>query len=102
MRSEFSRDSRFRGWLLAGAVGDALGAPVEFMSYDGIVKVFGSEWIHEFTRAYNRIGAIARLTHGHPSGFLAAAVRSQSLIVRGRRFNLLEMIGTEIVVNHTI
>lgn len=33
--------SRFRGCLLAGAVGDALGAPVEFMPLDEIVGRYG-------------------------------------------------------------
>jgi ADP-ribosylglycohydrolase len=32
--------SRFRGCLLAGAVGDALGAPVEFATLDEIVETF--------------------------------------------------------------
>ena len=34
-------ESRFRGCLLAGAVGDALGSPVEFMPLQGIVDRFG-------------------------------------------------------------
>ncbi|WP_373456557.1 ADP-ribosylglycohydrolase family protein [Cobetia sp. Dlab-2-U] len=35
--------SRFRGCLLGGAVGDALGAPVEFLSHEEIQARFGSE-----------------------------------------------------------
>ncbi|GAA5133996.1 ADP-ribosylglycohydrolase family protein [Pseudonocardia adelaidensis] len=35
------RRSRARGCLLAGAVGDALGAPVEFDAYAGIRSRFG-------------------------------------------------------------
>jgi len=35
--------SRFRGCLLAGAVGDALGAPIEFASLDEIVDHFGPQ-----------------------------------------------------------
>lgn len=31
----------FRGCLLAGAVGDALGAPVEFLRYDQIIQKYG-------------------------------------------------------------
>ena len=34
-------ESRFRGCLLAGAVGDALGAPVEFLQLEDIVDRFG-------------------------------------------------------------
>ena len=33
--------SRFRGSLLAGACGDALGYPIEFLSYSSIVSKFG-------------------------------------------------------------
>ena len=33
----------YRGCLLGGAVGDALGAPIEFMSSTEILKAFGPE-----------------------------------------------------------
>jgi ADP-ribosylglycohydrolase len=36
-------ESRFRGCLLAGAVGDALGAPVEFLPLEEIIDRFGTE-----------------------------------------------------------
>jgi ADP-ribosylglycohydrolase len=36
-----SLDSRFRGCLLAGAVGDALGAPIEFSSLADITDEHG-------------------------------------------------------------
>ena len=34
-------ESRFKGCLLAGAVGDALGAPVEFQRAASIFKAYG-------------------------------------------------------------
>ena len=37
----------FRGCLLGGAIGDALGAPVEFMSLDRIMRKFGPEGIQD-------------------------------------------------------
>jgi len=37
---------RFRGCLLGGAVGDALGAPVEFMGHAEILRRFGAAGIH--------------------------------------------------------
>lgn len=49
---------RFRGCLLGGAVGDALGAPVEFMSLAEIRAQFGRTGITEFTTAFDRKGAI--------------------------------------------
>ncbi len=49
---------RYRGCLLGGAVGDALGAPVEFMSLTEIRETFGRGGIVEFTTAFDRKGAI--------------------------------------------
>lgn len=50
--------SRFLGCLLGGAVGDALGAPVEFMKLDQIKQRYGDGGIRDFVRSYGRIGAI--------------------------------------------
>lgn len=46
------------GCLLGGAIGDALGAPIEFMSIDEIRAAFGSSGVTKFEPAYGRIGAI--------------------------------------------
>lgn len=50
--------ARFIGCLLGGAVGDALGAPVEFMSRSKILHRFGPEGITHYSPAYGRLGAI--------------------------------------------
>lgn len=50
--------SRFRGCLLGGAVGDALGAPVEFKDLKTIRAAFGPAGIRDFVPAYGRLGAI--------------------------------------------
>lgn len=50
--------SRFRGCLLGGAVGDALGAPVEFKDLKTIRATFGPTGIRDFVPAYGRLGAI--------------------------------------------
>lgn len=50
--------NRYRGCLLGGAVGDALGAPVEFMSHAEIVRKFGPDGIKDYVPAYGKIGAI--------------------------------------------
>src|SRR5688572_4985250 len=50
--------AHFAGCLLGGAVGDALGAPVEFLSTVEIRVRFGPGGIREFAPAYGRIGAI--------------------------------------------
>jgi ADP-ribosyl-[dinitrogen reductase] hydrolase len=50
--------SRFSGCLLGGAVGDALGAPVEFLDLDEIVRAFGEQGIRDYAPAYGKLGAI--------------------------------------------
>lgn len=50
--------NRFRGCLLGGAVGDALGAPVEFMSLSRICKEFGAPGIRDYVGNSSRAGAI--------------------------------------------
>jgi ADP-ribosylglycohydrolase len=49
---------RIRGSLLAGAVGDALGAPIEFDSLREIRARFGAEGLQEPAPAFGRLGAI--------------------------------------------
>jgi ADP-ribosylglycohydrolase len=50
--------SRFLGCLLGGAVGDALGAPVEFMRRSEILRRFGPEGITRYALAYGGLGTI--------------------------------------------
>ena len=49
---------RVRGSLMAGAVGDALGAPVEFLSSSAIRERFGRDGITSLQPAYGRVGAV--------------------------------------------
>lgn len=48
----------FEGCLLGGAVGDALGAPVEFLQYSTIQYKYGNSGIRHFEQAYGTTGAI--------------------------------------------
>ena len=50
--------SRVRGCLLGGAIGDALGAPVEFLSLGAIRARYGPAGIADLDRAYGVHGAI--------------------------------------------
>lgn len=50
--------ARFRGCLLGGACGDALGAPVEFMARSEILQGFGPDGITTFAPAFGRRGGI--------------------------------------------
>jgi ADP-ribosylglycohydrolase len=56
--SDSRLQSRFRGCLLGGAVGDALGAPVEFLDLDEIVRAYGEQGIRDYAPAYGKLGAI--------------------------------------------
>lgn len=42
----------FKGCLLGGAIGDALGAPIEFMSIEQIRKAFGEHGLSNYSEAY--------------------------------------------------
>lgn len=69
---------RYRGTLLGGAVGDALGAPVEFMRRSEIVAQFGDGGIADYAPAYGRLGAITddtQMTLFTAEGALRAYVR---------------------------
>lgn len=48
----------FRGCLVGGAVGDALGAAVEFDSLEVIQRKYGASGINDYAVAYGRLGAI--------------------------------------------
>lgn len=68
----------FSGCLLGGAVGDALGAPVEFLSIDDIRAKYGSAGIDDYDLAYGRRGAITddtQMTLFTAEGVLRADVR---------------------------
>ncbi len=70
--------SRVRGCLLGGAVGDALGAPVEFMSIGEIRRAFGGNGILDFAPAYGRVGAVTddtQMTLFTAEGLIRAQVR---------------------------
>lgn len=69
---------RCRGCLLGGAVGDALGAPIEFMNIAEIQSRFGPGGIRDFAPAYGVIGAFTddtQMTLFTTEGLLRAATR---------------------------
>ena len=54
-----SRQDKIRGSLLGGAIGDALGYPVEFMSYSQIKSKYGEEGITRFELDKNGVAEIS-------------------------------------------
>jgi len=76
-----NRLERIKGCLLGGAVGDALGAPVEFLEWNAIRATFGALGIRDFTPAYGRVGAVTDDTQMMlftAEGLLRAYVRGSS------------------------
>jgi ADP-ribosyl-[dinitrogen reductase] hydrolase len=72
---------RIAGCLLGGAVGDALGAPVEFLTRAAILDQFGADGITDFAEAYGRLGAITddtQMTMFTAEGLIRAAVRQRT------------------------
>ncbi|MEN8182078.1 MAG: ADP-ribosylglycohydrolase family protein, partial [Myxococcota bacterium] len=53
---------RIRGSLLGGAVGDALGAPVEFDSLAALRRRLAPDGVAQLQPAYGRLGAITHDT----------------------------------------
>ncbi|MGE6384750.1 ADP-ribosylglycohydrolase family protein [Pseudomonas sp. NPDC078416] len=76
-----NRLDRIKGCLLGGAVGDALGAPVEFLAWTDIKKAYGVNGITDFAPAYGVQGAITDDTQMMlftAEGLLRAFVRGSS------------------------
>ena len=48
----------FKGCIIGGAIGDALGAPIEFMSLNQIRSTFGHQGLADYAEAYGQQGAI--------------------------------------------
>jgi ADP-ribosylglycohydrolase len=70
--------SKFIGCLLGGAIGDAFGAPVEFMSRASILAKHGKNGVTSLLPAYDKIGAITddtQMTLFTAEGLLRAYVR---------------------------
>lgn len=70
----------FKGCILGGAIGDALGAPIEFMSIDQIRSKFGETGLIDYSKAYGRIGSISddtQMTLFTAEGLMLSKVRQE-------------------------
>lgn len=93
MRQEVDLRERFRGCLLAGAAGDALGGVVELHSRAEILDHFGPAGIRDYSLAYGGRGRITDdtqmtlftaegLIRAHLRGYLKGVTRFPSVISR--------------------
>jgi ADP-ribosylglycohydrolase len=92
------RIERIAGCLLGGAVGDALGAPVEFLSISEIRAKFGNNGIEHYAPAYGRIGAITddtQMTLFTLEGMLKAHFRGITSNTDCVRYAYLRWLGTQ-------
>ncbi len=74
------RQEKYRGCLLGGAVGDALGAPIEFYRRSEILNQFGTENISDLLPAFGKVGTITddtQMTLFTAEGVLRAHVRGE-------------------------
>ncbi len=70
--------SRVRGCLLGGAIGDALGAGIEFDSLESIRRTYGEQGVTDYVPAFGRRGAITddtQMTMFTVEGLIRAHVR---------------------------
>lgn len=79
LRKEAQHDA-VRGCMIGGAVGDALGAPIEFMSKDAIQQKFGSTGVTDYVEFGDGTGAITddtQMALFTAEGILRANVRGR-------------------------
>ncbi|AOY56890.1 ADP-ribosylglycohydrolase family protein [Desulfococcus multivorans] len=73
-----TRLGRYLGCMVGGGVGDALGAPVEFMQLPQIRRTYGEQGIRDYDKAYGGIGTITddtQMTMFTAEGLLRAWTR---------------------------
>ncbi|MFF7730584.1 ADP-ribosylglycohydrolase family protein [Streptomyces sp. NPDC008001] len=72
--------ARVRGCLLGGAIGDALGAGIEFHSLHAIRDAHGPAGVRDYVRAYGRRGAVTddtQMTLFTVDGLIRAEIRAE-------------------------
>ncbi|MEN8210209.1 MAG: ADP-ribosylglycohydrolase family protein [Thermodesulfobacteriota bacterium] len=70
----------YKGCIIGGAVGDALGAPIEFMSIDQIRSEYGEKGLTDYSEAYGRNGTITddtQMTLFTAEGLILSKVRQE-------------------------
>jgi ADP-ribosylglycohydrolase len=70
----------FKACLQGGAIGDALGAPIEFISMDQIRSTFGPQGLINYSEAYGRKGSFTddtQMTLFTAEGLILSKVREE-------------------------
>ena len=90
--AEIKKD-KFLGCLLGGAIGDALGAPVEFMSHGAIVSKYGPDGIKDYVEYPNGKGEFTDDTQ-------MLLFTAEGLLRAWHRAVLKGMGGAEVQITH--
>lgn len=93
-----SRRDRIRGCLLGGAIGDALGAGIEFDSLATIRRKYGSAGVAGFVPAYGIVGAITddtQMTLFTAEGLIRARQAGATDVAPMVRFAYLRWLDTQ-------
>lgn len=82
---EVTRHEKTLGCILGGAVGDAMGYPVEFLSYNSIIKKYGSNGVQFpiITNGYTEISDDTQMTMFTANGLLYAQTRGMNRGILG-------------------
>ncbi|MFI8432284.1 ADP-ribosylglycohydrolase family protein [Streptomyces sp. NPDC079020] len=87
--SHLARRARVRGCLLGGAIGDALGNPVEFLSLDGIRRAHGEHGVRGLVAdgdgVLGRVTDDTQMTLFTVEGLIRARVRASARGIGGAR-----------------
>ncbi len=93
------RLERIAGCLLGGAVGDALGAAVEFLRLPNIRSQFGDGGIRDYSPAYGRLGAVTddtQMTLFTLEGMLRTGdLEDLGSVIHGVRSAYIRWLGTQ-------
>jgi ADP-ribosylglycohydrolase len=95
--SRLARD-RLVGSILAGAMGDALGAPIEFDDLDSIRRRYGSAGLTTYAPAYGLVGAITddtQMTLFTAEGVMLAPSDAVDDVVASIRVSYLAWLHTQ-------
>ena len=81
-----STKNNYVGCLLGGAIGDALGAPIEFMSREEILSTYGKQGVENYVEYPGQVGAFTddtQMTLFTAEGLLRAYVRENEKGIGG-------------------
>jgi len=105
MNLKMDRSDILLGCLFGGAVGDSLGAPVEFLSLSEIRNKFGNDGIQSYAPSYGRLGAATddtQMTLFTLEGLIRARNRATDRgivsVVDCVRFAYIRWLGTQGII----